>query len=358
MGDKIKIAVLEDDGGVEFDVPVERDLTSDIVQFNPAGTIFDPANDDVDLILKQTSTLLQSIQTLLNSHATRHLPNGDDALATAIAQTLSALTNNTVGTNNSFARSDHTHNILTGNVSQQTPDQNNSEGSSPNLARADHTHNIPTASAVTISANTNNTQGNSSSFSRSNHTHDVTTANVVTQNADQSNSEGNSVGVARANHVHNIPTAQPVTSLTSSTNTQGNASTFAKSDHVHKIEIPVLISRTNNEVIANNGTDLLLDSMTLTPPAGTYLVFASVILSNNNRNADIIPSIYVGGVQVANTEEAMENNGQNNQTDSFMTYMTELEVTVNGSQAIEIRTRTTAGNTTFRLRTLRAMRIS
>lgn len=48
----------------------------------------------------------------VSNHASRHLPNGADALTTASAVSISRLTNNAVGIANSFARADHTHNVI------------------------------------------------------------------------------------------------------------------------------------------------------------------------------------------------------------------------------------------------------
>jgi hypothetical protein len=102
-------------------------------------------------------------------HSSRHLPNGQDPLATGVASTISGTTSNYEGVANSFSRSDHTHRILTGAVVTQSPDQANFEGTSQFLARADHIHNIPTDIAIDIS--TLNREGTSSSFARADHTH-------------------------------------------------------------------------------------------------------------------------------------------------------------------------------------------
>ena len=106
----------------------------------------------------------------VESHASRHLPNGADALTTGAPNIpLSATTANLEGVANSFARSDHVHSILTGVASQLQPDQPNSVGVSSNLARADHIHNVPTA--VPVSVGSTNEQGIVFSFSRSDHVH-------------------------------------------------------------------------------------------------------------------------------------------------------------------------------------------
>jgi len=94
-----------------------------------------PNNQDI----KQA---LQELENILETHAIRHLPNGVDALDTDVAATLNANTANLEGSANSFARSDHSHNISTGSASTINANGTNTEGSSSNIARADHTHAI------------------------------------------------------------------------------------------------------------------------------------------------------------------------------------------------------------------------
>jgi hypothetical protein len=48
----------------------------------------------------------------ISTHASRHLPNGLDALTTGAATSISRLTSNTEGIANAFARQDHTHNVI------------------------------------------------------------------------------------------------------------------------------------------------------------------------------------------------------------------------------------------------------
>lgn len=105
----------------------------------------------------------------LLDHGSTHLPSGSDPITTASAVGLNADSTNTTGTNNSLARSDHTHDLATGTVSTQTPDQTNAEGVSANLARADHVHNIPSGSVVQIG--TSNFNGASASFALADHVH-------------------------------------------------------------------------------------------------------------------------------------------------------------------------------------------
>ena len=106
------------------------------------------------------------------AHASSHLPNGADPLLTESAATISATSANTEGNANSFARSNHTHNVSTGTPVTQRPEDANAEGTSVDLARADHVHRIAAASAVTTSSNAN-TQGTANSFARADHTHQL-----------------------------------------------------------------------------------------------------------------------------------------------------------------------------------------
>lgn len=106
----------------------------------------------------------------VSTHASRHLPNGDDAITTAApSDNLTADTTNSEGIQNSLARSDHSHSISTGTPSSLVPDQSNTEGVSPNIARADHVHNLSTD--IPVSIGTSNEQGVSTSFSRADHVH-------------------------------------------------------------------------------------------------------------------------------------------------------------------------------------------
>lgn len=48
----------------------------------------------------------------ISTHASRHLPNGSDALATAAAISISRQTSNSAGIANAYARADHSHKVL------------------------------------------------------------------------------------------------------------------------------------------------------------------------------------------------------------------------------------------------------
>lgn len=300
----------------------------------------------------------------VSAHAARHLPTGADPLATAApSANLSATTTNSTGTANSLARSDHSHALTTGTPSTQVPDQANATGSSSNLARADHIHQIATASpSGTIGANSVNGQGISTSFTRSDHQHQLATGTPSTQTTDQANAAGSSNNLARADHVHNIPTATAISISTSTTNTQGASSSFARANHTHAVSITNSQASATADTTTTSATDVLMNAMTLTPAAGTYLAMFSTSLECSSDDADITISIYFGGTQVAHTERVATPNvassGVFNPNGANIPIATQCIVTVNGSQAIEARWRRTAGTATAHERTLTIIKLA
>lgn len=338
---------------------------------------------------QQAALDLKTNLTTFNSHNSRHLPSGLDPLPTAIVSSLIPDQANTEGTAESFSRSDHIHNIpadtavnldadslaaegtstsfsranhthslSTGNVSQQIPDQTNAEGSSPNLARADHIHNIPAATAINIDGDSASTEGTNASFARSNHTHSISTGNVSQQLADQTNTEGSSPNLSRSDHIHSIPTAN--VENTGDANAQGVANTFSKSDHVHKTIVTRYNTVSNTTVTKTGATADLLDGMGITTPvAGTYIAIATVVNSNSNKNGTNKFGIYIAGTLVANTEGSLTNNGRIGGIANKMTYAISVEVTVNGTQNVEIYwSETGSGANTCYLRSLTLIKVS
>jgi hypothetical protein len=201
--------------------------------------------NDLDLKGNKIKNVSTVNDIVVEAHASRHLPAGADPLTTATAVSLSATTTNTEGDAESFSRSNHTHDILTGVPSQQIPDQTNAEGTSANLAREDH--------------------------------------------------------------IHNIPSATPV--ATGNTNTLGTANSFSRSDHIHNTVISRNNFSDNGTVTTTSATDTLLTGTTLTPVAGTYIVIASTHSRNNTNNANNIFSLYKNATQITNSEVTLLRGG-------------------------------------------------
>jgi ribosomal protein L21E len=100
-------------------------------------------------------------------------------------------------------------------------------------------------------------------------------------------------------------------------------------------------------------TYTLLTGMTITPPAGTYWVKFTSSVRNSSGNQINYQSIFSGGSQVAASEVAARN-GTNNADSSVST---QAIVTVNGSQAIEVRVRVSGSTGTWHQRTLVALKV-
>lgn len=106
-----------------------------------------------------------------------------------------------------------------------------------------------------------------------------------------------------------------------------------------------------------SGTDVLVTGMTITPAAGTYAVTFTSTGSYSNSNTTQTISIYAGGVQNANSSRTVGSAtaGLGATQDSAIT--TNGTVTVNGSQAIEIRARRSANTFTINARTMTIIRV-
>lgn len=108
-------------------------------------------------------------------------------------------------------------------------------------------------------------------------------------------------------------------------------------------------------------TDVLINSMTTTPVAGTYIVWFHTTLQSNTNNVNVFVSIYAGGVQAAGSEMDSTPQIQGGLTPSLNSNVpigTINTVTVNGSQAIEARWRVSAAATATALsRTLQILRV-
>ena len=102
------------------------------------------------------------------------------------------------------------------------------------------------------------------------------------------------------------------------------------------------IAEATGDASGSNTSDTLVPGMTLTPPAGTYLVWFTGSVETTPGNTMAFMSIYSGGSQVGSSErEYRRPAGQSTQS-----FCCVAKVTVNGAEAIEGRARVDAGTTT------------
>lgn len=110
------------------------------------------------------------------------------------------------------------------------------------------------------------------------------------------------------------------------------------------------VSSTTTTTITNT-TDILLNTMTITPVSGTYMVMFSCTGKNSNGNGDLTISLYIDGTRQNHTERILSDN----KNKSISTQSIE---TVNGSQSIEIKWKHSgSGNSEITARTLSVVRL-
>ena len=99
-------------------------------------------------------------------------------------------------------------------------------------------------------------------------------------------------------------------------------------------------------------TDVLVDSMSVTPVRGIFRAsFSSSVVNSNNGAQRTFVSLYVGGVQLAYTEIPIGTGGGAYQAVSIT-----AQCTVDGTQAIEARWRVAGGTSTMTQRVLSVVR--
>lgn len=105
-------------------------------------------------------------------------------------------------------------------------------------------------------------------------------------------------------------------------------------------------------------TDVLINTMTTTPVAGTYLIIFSTCVDHSAQSVAVVVSLYIGGTlqteSVRSPVPRFNALGANSLTPCVTIQGIEV---VNGSQAIEARWKTASGTATAHQRTLSIMRV-
>lgn len=147
-----------------------------------------------------------------------------------------------------------------------------------------------------------------------------------------------------------LATAAPVD--TGTANSIGVAESFSKSDHVHKTVVANTSATATADTSTTSATYVLLDSMTITPAAGTYLAMFSSSGNGSATGSDMEYTIFSGGAQVTHSERNLNFGGGNNVNGTDMGMHSQAVVTVNGAQAIEVHYRVNTGTFTVHERSL------
>lgn len=119
------------------------------------------------------------------------------------------------------------------------------------------------------------------------------------------------------------------------------------------------VSDASTATLATATTDALLTSMTLTPAVGTYVVMFNADCTSATAGAAVSFSVYVGGVQNANSlRKIIPFSGGTLTTGNARGSISTLaQVTVNGSQAITIEWSTSTAPVSCGPRTLLLLKV-
>ena len=149
-----------------------------------------------------------------------------------------------------------------------------------------------------------------------------------------------------------------ITVSTSTINTVGSSINFSRADHTHKVELITYTVSQTGEVQTTSTNDIVLQDMTLTPPSGTYLVFAYTQSSNHQNNNGIQwYSIYNGSSQVSGTLYSVSRSASQTSNSTRM-WNAITTVTMNGTNTITIRWRSQSNTARTFARNLTLIRIS
>lgn len=118
-------------------------------------------------------------------------------------------------------------------------------------------------------------------------------------------------------------------------------------------------TQTSNTTTSST-SDVLMNSMTVTPAAGTYFIWFSTTVTCPSLAATVTATLYVGGSAVTHTERHFQVSitgvlGLGGTSDGVLAFQD--VAAVNGSQAIEVRWRTSTGTATAFQRSLHILRL-
>lgn len=110
---------------------------------------------------------------------------------------------------------------------------------------------------------------------------------------------------------------------------------------------------------ATVGSPALMNGMTITPSAGTYLVTFGTTVDHSAQAVAVVVSLFVGGVQDTDTVRSPLPRFNAIGAQSLSPEVTIIAIaSVDGTQAVEIKWGTASGTATAHQRTLNVIRIA
>lgn len=129
-------------------------------------------------------------------------------------------------------------------------------------------------------------------------------------------------------------------------------------DPTKYVELNYAEAQATTNTTTSSTTYTLLNAMTITPLAGTHQVWFSCSTSNTGTvlgttKQDNLFSVFVDGVQVTHSERYIDS-----ADDDVKTIAINCQVTTDGTQAVEVRWRTTGGTATCYERTMSMLKLA
>ena len=331
----------------------------------------------------------------VSAHASRHNPGGGDALTLGTPVATQVGASPAEGSASSFARSDHQHGI--GSAVAASVGTANAEGTAATASRSDHVHagltrgdgdfNSFTPKVAPADADIFLIEDSAATFAKK----ELSFGNLEAEiDHTQIQNIGTNTHVQIDTHIGSTSNPHVVTktqvslgNVTDDAQLKRAANDFtsfankgapvgadilliedsdaagAKS-YISIASLPApapasTLVESSTTATTTSLTDILATGMTITPPAGTYLVwFTSSVSTTAANNSPTYASIYSGGVQVVASERRVSMKSGNDTAG----VPCNAKVTVNGAQAIEGRWRVTGGTGAIYARTLSILKVS
>lgn len=150
-----------------------------------------------------------------------------------------------------------------------------------------------------------------------------------------------------------------VTVSTNSVNSTGTSNGYALSDHTHKVELGYYQARANDDISTTAGSPVPMPGMVLSSmAAGTYLVFATLVMSCTSSLATTNFDIRVDGTAIPSTLQSTSVGGGGSfGAPARANYTAAVEVTISQGQDVQVYWWRSGGTLQGEFRAIAAVRL-
>lgn len=300
---------------------------------------------DLDKVYENTGTEISPVWTErlssgMGAHASTHLPGGADALATAVPVSI-GLTN-TLGTAESFSKSDHIHRIDNLTFTSLSPRTNTTATTaSGNLTLTGSSEAVQfftgTATGYTVTLPNATTLTNGHYF----YIYNISSSSIAIRYNDAS-LNGTSASASGVLYIR----------LRDNSTSNGiwvhEGALLNNDTGLSSYSLTATTPFTTTSI-----TDVVIPAFTLTPMAGKYAVWYNGDIEITSNNNDVFTSLYKNGVKVSDSERRVRTS-----VNTFYTIVSTASIiTFNGTEALDVRVRVALGSTTINNRSMILIRM-